>query len=163
MPGRAFSGSKGIWASQTPLDDRGKTLPSPSGKPIRPGRVLGCACGPHHPGRIDLPRPLPRSPRDRPARARPKGRFLQVTPMMEGKGMPRTQNARRRRRRQTSGWVRNLTESRISLTDDKRRNGGPGASRTPDPQIRSLVLYPAELRVRRRAVIYRRRLGDARG
>ena len=32
-------------------------------------------------------------------------------------------------------------------------NGGPGAIRTPDPQIRSLVLYPAELRVRRRGAI----------
>ncbi len=32
-------------------------------------------------------------------------------------------------------------------------NGGPGAIRTPDPQIRSLVLYPAELRVRCEAVI----------
>jgi hypothetical protein len=30
----------------------------------------------------------------------------------------------------------------------ERRNGAPGAIRTPDPQIRSLVLYPAELRVR---------------
>ncbi len=28
------------------------------------------------------------------------------------------------------------------------RNGGPGAIRTPDPQIRSLMLYPAALRVR---------------
>ena len=27
-------------------------------------------------------------------------------------------------------------------------SGGPGAIRTPDPQIRSLMLYPAELRVR---------------
>lgn len=27
-------------------------------------------------------------------------------------------------------------------------NGAPGAIRTPDPQIRSLMLYPAELRVR---------------
>ena len=26
-------------------------------------------------------------------------------------------------------------------------NGEPGAIRTPDPQIRSLMLYPAELRV----------------
>ena len=32
-------------------------------------------------------------------------------------------------------------------------NGGPGAIRTPDPQIRSLVLYPAELRVHRRPLI----------
>ncbi len=28
------------------------------------------------------------------------------------------------------------------------RNGAPGAIRTPDPQIRSLMLYPAELRAR---------------
>ena len=31
----------------------------------------------------------------------------------------------------------------------KRKIGAPGAIRTPDPQIRSLVLYPAELRARR--------------
>ena len=30
----------------------------------------------------------------------------------------------------------------------ERRNGAPEEIRTPDPQIRSLVLYPAELRVR---------------
>jgi hypothetical protein len=30
---------------------------------------------------------------------------------------------------------------------DLLENGAPGAIRTPDPQIRSLVLYPAELRV----------------
>ena len=29
----------------------------------------------------------------------------------------------------------------------KMRDGAPGKIRTPDPQIRSLVLYPAELRV----------------
>jgi hypothetical protein len=29
-----------------------------------------------------------------------------------------------------------------------RMDGAPGEIRTPDPQIRSLVLYPAELRVR---------------
>ncbi len=29
----------------------------------------------------------------------------------------------------------------------EKNNGTPGAIRTPDPQIRSLVLYPAELRV----------------
>ena len=28
-------------------------------------------------------------------------------------------------------------------------NGAPGEIRTPDPQIRSLVLYPAELRARK--------------
>ena len=30
----------------------------------------------------------------------------------------------------------------------QRISGAPGAIRTPDPQIRSLMLYPAELRVR---------------
>src|ERR1700680_4837952 len=32
---------------------------------------------------------------------------------------------------------------------DKNLDGAPGEIRTPDPQIRSLVLYPAELRARR--------------
>jgi hypothetical protein len=30
----------------------------------------------------------------------------------------------------------------------RKENGAPEEIRTPDPQIRSLVLYPAELRVR---------------
>ena len=34
-------------------------------------------------------------------------------------------------------------------TDIARKIGAPGEIRTPDPQIRSLVLYPAELRARR--------------
>jgi hypothetical protein len=29
---------------------------------------------------------------------------------------------------------------------DQKKNGAPEEIRTPDPQIRSLVLYPAELR-----------------
>ena len=33
--------------------------------------------------------------------------------------------------------------------DFRKLNGAPEEIRTPDPQIRSLVLYPAELRVRR--------------
>jgi hypothetical protein len=32
--------------------------------------------------------------------------------------------------------------------DDFKGNGAPGTIRTSDPQIRSLMLYPAELRVR---------------
>jgi hypothetical protein len=32
---------------------------------------------------------------------------------------------------------------------DSNLNGAPEEIRTPDPQIRSLVLYPAELRARR--------------
>ncbi len=39
------------------------------------------------------------------------------------------------------------------------RNGAPEEIRTPDPQIRSLVLYPAELRVLASPVCYRLR-GD---
>jgi hypothetical protein len=31
---------------------------------------------------------------------------------------------------------------------DQQLNGALGGIRTPDPQIRSLVLYPAELRAR---------------
>ncbi len=38
-------------------------------------------------------------------------------------------------------------------------NGGPGAIRTPDPQIRSLMLYPAELRVLMRVGFSRVSLG----
>ena len=34
------------------------------------------------------------------------------------------------------------------LIEKIQKIGAPGAIRTPDPQIRSLVLYPAELRVR---------------
>jgi hypothetical protein len=30
----------------------------------------------------------------------------------------------------------------------KEKNGAPGTIRTSDPQIRSLMLYPAELRAR---------------
>ncbi len=35
----------------------------------------------------------------------------------------------------------------------ERVNGAPGAIRTPGPQIRSLMLYPAELRVHWNAAI----------
>jgi hypothetical protein len=38
-------------------------------------------------------------------------------------------------------------KSRLCLASDNKGNGAPGAIRTPGPQIRSLVLYPAELRV----------------
>jgi hypothetical protein len=34
----------------------------------------------------------------------------------------------------------------------KHINGDPGGSRTPNPQIRSLMLYPVELRGRERTV-----------
>jgi hypothetical protein len=37
---------------------------------------------------------------------------------------------------------------KVSLPSPKgEENGAPGAIRTPGPQIRSLMLYPAELRV----------------
>jgi hypothetical protein len=44
----------------------------------------------------------------------------------------------------------------------ERKSGAPGAIRTPGPQIRSLVLYPAELRVHWSAAI-RVGLGAAQG
>jgi hypothetical protein len=34
------------------------------------------------------------------------------------------------------------------MTDNNAIDGAPEEIRTPDPQIRSLVLYPAELRAR---------------
>jgi hypothetical protein len=40
----------------------------------------------------------------------------------------------------------------IKLLISLWKNGAPEEIRTPDPQIRSLVLYPAELRVRAAAV-----------
>ena len=33
------------------------------------------------------------------------------------------------------------------------RNGAPEATRTPDPQLRRLLLYPAELRARNGSII----------
>src|SRR5689334_7187702 len=39
-------------------------------------------------------------------------------------------------------WARETGDRR------ERKNGAPEEIRTPDPQIRSLVLYPAELRAR---------------
>ena len=37
-------------------------------------------------------------------------------------------------------------------------NGAPGEVRTPDPQVRSLVLYPAELRAHKGILIKRIRI-----
>ena len=50
-------------------------------------------------------------------------------------------------------FVPDLTDSRARARYRRsivfwRRNGAPEEIRTPDPQIRSLVLYPAELRAR---------------
>ena len=39
-------------------------------------------------------------------------------------------------------------EGSRSIWEGSRSIGAPEEIRTPDPQIRSLVLYPAELRVR---------------
>src|SRR5512142_1338010 len=41
-----------------------------------------------------------------------------------------------------------LAEKLSSRVAEKPRYGGPGAIRTPDPFVRSEVLYPAELRAR---------------
>ena len=43
-------------------------------------------------------------------------------------------------------WLRQIDVS-LELTDFIDFIGAPGKIRTPDPQIRSLVLYPAELPV----------------
>ena len=39
-------------------------------------------------------------------------------------------------------------------------NGGPGAIRTPDPFVRSEVLYPAELRARGLSIAMRMEQGQ---
>ena len=46
------------------------------------------------------------------------------------------------------------------LQKKTNRNGAPGAIRTPDPLIRSQILYPAELRARSVGNLYNRALGD---
>jgi len=43
---------------------------------------------------------------------------------------------------------------------DAGRNGAPEEIRTPDPQIRSLVLYPAELRARETAGLWEKPARD---
>jgi hypothetical protein len=46
----------------------------------------------------------------------------------------------------------------LSIEDpwlQSKKNGAPGATRTPDPQIRSLMLYPTELRVQTHAMMLR--------
>lgn len=55
-----------------------------------------------------------------------------------------------------------MTQRSNSCGVQQMMNGEPGAIRTPDPQIRSLMLYPAELRVHLRAM-YRPLFGIARG
>ena len=76
------------------LSSGGRRCLLPRASRLRAGRVLGCACGPHHPGRIALPRPLShvRHVADPQERAQ-AGRVLQIKPMMKGKGMPETRNA----------------------------------------------------------------------
>ncbi len=44
------------------------------------------------------------------------------------------------------------TGNGLTLFRNFREDGAPEEIRTPDPQIRSLVLYPAELRVRRAGI-----------
>ncbi len=48
---------------------------------------------------------------------------------------------------------RSIAPRRTGL-EHLKEDGAPEEIRTPDPQIRSLVLYPAELRVRLSAVCF---------
>ncbi len=49
----------------------------------------------------------------------------------------------------SQGWPIDIPPDRGQAPEiDSRKNGALGAIRTPDPQIRSLMLYPAELRAR---------------
>src|ERR1700722_8613858 len=55
-----------------------------------------------------------------------------------------------------TGRERPLTAiRRICKKPENQRDGAPGEIRTPDPQVRSLMLYPTELRARRRGILQR--------
>ncbi len=54
--------------------------------------------------------------------------------------------ARKPVQRGSGGWP---SSGSATPRGEPGKNGAPGGIRTPDPQIRSLVLYPAELRARR--------------
>ena len=51
----------------------------------------------------------------------------------------------------TAAWRRAL---RGVISNNLEGNGGPGAIRTPDPFVRSEVLYPTELRARGAIIIH---------
>gem|GEM_PF-5329838 len=140
-PAAFGSWTSGIWTSQTPLAVRVRALPSPSGNPIRQGRVLGCACGPHQPCRIALPRPLPRSPRGRNRRLRRLN--LQISPDFP-KG---SQNKRNRLQEHEMRKLGQFMTQRSKLSDVLHVfNGALGRIRTPDPLIRSQVLSERGMR-----------------
>jgi hypothetical protein len=52
------------------------------------------------------------------------------------------------------------TDRKPRRKDRHQMNGAPGTIRTSDPQIRSLVLYPAELRARSTVACEARPLDD---
>ena len=62
---------------------------------------------------------------------------------------PRVKDAARR--------AGNISANKKGACSTLRQSGAPGEIRTPDHQVRSLVLYPAELRARRSGIIQ----GDA--
>jgi hypothetical protein len=60
----------------------------------------------------------------------------------------------------------------LQLPEGNGKYGAPGEIRTPDPQVRSLVLYPAELRAQKRncaessaipSIIYCMKLAETEG
>jgi hypothetical protein len=52
----------------------------------------------------------------------------------------------------------NIAAKRKGCQSTLRQSGAPGEIRTPDHQVRSLVLYPAELRARRSGIIPSQRI-----
>ena len=58
-----------------------------------------------------------------------------------------------RRRPFSSCVVKPCRSKRKGCRSTLRKSGAPGEIRTPDHQVRSLVLYPAELRARRSGII----------
>src|SRR5256885_14322313 len=79
------------------------------------------------------------------ARARPRGSRACV---QLGSGTRQVVELPRRLRRR-SGVRTRLTPASYTRTRPRRRFRAPGEIRTPDPQVRSLMLYPTELRARR--------------
>ena len=68
-------------------------------------------------------------------------------PMQQAKRVQRDQA----RRRAAVGWTRNEKADGLTPIGFRFPSGGaPGRIRTSDPQVRSLVLYPAELRAQKR-------------
>ena len=71
---------------------------------------------------------------------RAEGLVQQQHPQLDRK------RAGQRHTQQSLGNIGTRLVQRSGPQADTRKNGGPGTTRTPNPRIRSSVLYPVELR-----------------